>query len=613
MEEIENENNFDKSGLKLQANLILIVIGTLLIIAAVLLYPQARQQMEEKNLSTLAFTPTQEFLPTIAAPSPVPTREAEVSNHSDPEFFAYPNQFGTLILSIREGVDAHLFAYQPFLEDWSGEGFTGLPLTRLTNGSHQDITPDISADGRRIAFASNRNGPWDIFILDLATGEIQQFTDTAAYDANPTWSPDGQWLVYESYQINNLEIIIQDVEKTTGPIPLTNNPAADYAPDWSNQGRLISFISNRSGRNEVWYADLDSPNEDKAVLIKDQYGENVQHPTWSGNGRYLSWGLITSEGDHSLVTWDSQHPERQPVDVGSGDWPLWGGDADILYAVLHQPQGDYLSAYPGCQADPQVLLPAVTLPGRVEGISWIQGNIYPSIFDLDPGPDPTPLWEPSSRTEENPGVQRKDLITLRDLTAPSPIFTEDAVRSFSLLRSAVIEAAGWDFLSTLENAYVPLNQPLSPGVNLDWLFTGRAMVVNDIPRLAGWLVLVREDYRSQTYWRVYIKAYDQNGYQGRPLHTEIWDLDARYSGNNTDYENGGAFSFYVPEGYWVDFTSLAEAHGWTRFPAEPYWQFSEKASRYQYFAFTQDLNLKTALLDLYSLDEIQSLVSPIRP
>jgi TolB protein len=610
---MENNLDNDHTRPKIQTNLILIAIGLILITIAVLLYPQARQSLQaQREITNRSITLTPESSSPTATPPSVSIGEVDPPVLPDPEIYAYPNQFGTLILSIQEGIDAHLFAYQPLLEEWSGAGFTGLPLTRLTSGSYQDITPDISKDGRWIAFSSNRNGPWDIYILDLQTGEIEQFTDTAAYDANPSWSHDGLWLVYESYQIDNLEIIIQKVDKTEGPIHLTKNPAADHTPDWSPQGRRISFISDRSGQAEVWYADLDSPEEDKAVPIKNLPGKEIQHPAWSGDGRYLSWGLVTEEGNHILVKWDSQDPENEPTYIGTGDRPLWGADTDILYAIIEEPDQTYLTAYLALQAEPQVLMPAIKLPGRVEGISWVEGNYDPVLAILDPGPGPTPLWEPVPDSG-SPGSSPKRMIELRNLSAPTPAFIEDALGNFSSLRAAVIDAAGWDFLSTLEDAYVPIDQPLSPGIHLEWLYTGRGMMVNDLPRLANWLILVREDYGFQTYWRIYIKAYNQQGYQGRPLHSKIWDLNTRYSGNNDAYEEGGSLSESIPTGYWVDFTALAEAYGWTRFPTKLFWQLSERASRYQYFAFTQGLDLESALLELYSPADIRDLTDIIIP
>jgi TolB protein len=583
--------------------LIIIVIGIILVITAVIFYPDTRSLIENNRAEALQSTPTQTVTPIVTI-APIPTAQPENIN---PDLLAYPSQFGSLILSIREGKNIHLFAYQPFLEDWSGIGYAALPLTRITTGPFKDITPAVSPDGSRVAFASNRYGPWDIFILDLTTGEIQQFTDTYAYDGNPTWSPDGEWLAYESYQVNNLEILLQNINRTSGEIPLTNHPGADYAPNWSKQGRLISFISTRNGLQEVWYADLDSSENDKSVSITNLPGLSVNHPIWSPDGRYLTWSIVTDDGNHSLVSWDSNDPQKDPVFRGSGDWPLWSGDGEILYTVLEDPYDSYLTAYPGFKVTSQVMMPAVKIPGHIEGISWSKAPAFVYQANLDPGPEPTPLWYPAEGTTADQAAESKDLIQLRNLVAPNPRFNQDAVGSFSSLRQTVRDETGWDFLSTLENAYVPINEPQTPGVSLEWLFTGRGFTIDDIPRMANWLVLVKEEYRDQTYWRVYIRANNQQGLQGKPLKDYDWSFDARYSGSNTNYENGGARSQDIQDGYWVDFTELADAYGWKRFPAESFWQFSESASRYQYFAFTQGMSLQTALLQLYSQEDIQKL------
>ena len=63
---------------------------------------------------------------------------------------------------------AHLFAYAP--------GKFG--LIRLTFGNWSDVTPALSPDGKSIAYASNRGGYWDIYTLELETGQISQLTNT---------------------------------------------------------------------------------------------------------------------------------------------------------------------------------------------------------------------------------------------------------------------------------------------------------------------------------------------------------------------------------------------------------------------------------------------------
>jgi TolB protein len=592
-----------------QGYLILVTIALILIITAVIFYPDARQKMLASPTQAAQINPAPGDLipdtPTLTAQF---TESVPTISTPTPEVFAQTSQFGSLVLSIREGNDAHLFLYRPFLEKTSQSSLSALPLTRITTGHQQDISPAISPDGTRIAFGSNRAGPWDLYILDLNTGQTTRFTDTAAYEGNPTWSPDGKWLAYESYQLNNLDIFIQDFDRTSGPIPLTNHPAADYGPNWSGQGRKISFVSTRNGKQEIWYADLDSPRDDKAVLVPGPESLSVDHPAWSSDGRYLTWGVISFDGNHALVTWDSTHPEELPVYAGPGDWPIWGGAGEILFTLIKTPFESYLSAYPGMQEDLQVMLPALKLPGSVEGISWAKVITLNSSLESAQEPPPTALWEATSRNEAELSGKQENLVELRNLNAPYPRFVGSALSSFSPLRLKVQEEAGWDFLSTLEYAYIPLDETHEPGINLNWLYTGRGLMINDIPRLAGWLIVAREEYGEQTFWRVYLRANNQQGLQGKPVKTYPWDFETRYSRDNAAYENGGSRASIIPSGYWVDFTELAAEFGWSRFPAETFWQFSETASRYQYYAFTQGLSLESALLQLYSPGDIQALI-----
>src|SRR5690606_2550070 len=108
-------------------------------------------------------TATEDFIPVV----PANTRE-------------------TILFSFVEDGYAHLFAYIP------GQ----MPITRLTNGAWDDIAPAASPDGKQVAFASNRNGFWDLYLMDLSSGEVTQLTDTPEYEGAPTWSPDSTFLAY---------------------------------------------------------------------------------------------------------------------------------------------------------------------------------------------------------------------------------------------------------------------------------------------------------------------------------------------------------------------------------------------------------------------------------
>ncbi len=85
------------------------------------------------------------------------------------------------------------------------------------------------------------------------------------------------------------------------------------------------------------------------------------------------------------------------------------------------------------------------------------------------------------------------------------------------------------------------------------------------------MAVTREDIGAQTYWRLFLRAQNQDGSQGEPIQNPPWDLNARYELNPTTYEAGGGYTS-IPPGYWIDFTSLAAAYGWQRLPALSNWR-----------------------------------------
>jgi TolB protein len=170
--------------------------------------------------------------------------------------------------------------------------------------------------------------------------------------------------------------------------------------------------------------------------------------------------------------------------------------------------------------------------------------------------------------------------------------------SFQALRTQVEKLAGWDALSKLENAYVPLTTPLDPGLGEDWLYTGRAFTLNPVLVQANWMAIVREDFGQQIYWRIYLRTTAQDGSQGMPLMQIPWDFSARAS-NSSAYENGGRVMDSIPGGYWLDLTTLAAQYGWERLPALTNWRTYYAGARYNELAFPQGLDWRNAMLQLY--------------
>lgn len=80
--------------------------------------------------------------------------------------------------------------------DIYSKSINGRTITQLTTDPGNDVMPEISPDGQRIAFASNRSGNWDIYVMSAAGGQAVQITNDPAQELHPSWSPDGNRLVF---------------------------------------------------------------------------------------------------------------------------------------------------------------------------------------------------------------------------------------------------------------------------------------------------------------------------------------------------------------------------------------------------------------------------------
>jgi Tol biopolymer transport system component len=106
---------------------------------------------------------------------------------------------------------------------------------------------------------SDRSGNWDIWIMPSSGGVATQLTTDPDDDSNASWSPDGEWIAFESLRSGNRDIWL--IPATGGvAIQLTTDPGSDGNPSWSPDGQEIVFNSDRTGTTTLWIAsDLPTP------------------------------------------------------------------------------------------------------------------------------------------------------------------------------------------------------------------------------------------------------------------------------------------------------------------------------------------------------------------
>jgi dipeptidyl aminopeptidase/acylaminoacyl peptidase len=129
------------------------------------------------------------------------------------------------------------------------EGTAAHPAVPLIASTAEDMSPDYSPDGTRIAFHSERSGTATIWTCASDGTQCVQVTEMQS--GSPRWSPDSRHIAFDSVTAGNWDVLVMPANGGQ-PQRLTTDPANDYQPSWSRDGKSIYFASNRSGRDEVW-------------------------------------------------------------------------------------------------------------------------------------------------------------------------------------------------------------------------------------------------------------------------------------------------------------------------------------------------------------------------
>jgi TolB protein len=490
---------------------------------------------------------------------------------------------------------------------------------RITNDVADETSPvwsptDVGA--MRLAYSSNKDGNWEIYVYDLDTEDTIRMTFDLSYQDNPKWSNDGLWLVYESYQGNNLDIYAMPVDGSDAPIRITDHPSPDYAPSWSPDGRQIAFVSLRDGNQDIYVFNLDTL-ETTNLTNTPKRDENF--PSWSPDGRELAFSAL--EIGREVIFVQSLSDPFAPAEViGFGRMPSWSPvtTAKSLVSVVDAEDGraTFLSARP--YASDGVATEVIAVPLGAKYPTWSDRALPASLINsggLPLGIDDDLYIEQSSSST---GEVAYKLSPLNNVDSPNPVLSDAVNDSFNALRERVLEVSGQDFLGELDNTFWVIDQLPQPGEDRrDWHKTGRAFSVarNSILGFPPVIEMVREDVGVNTYWRVYLRVADeaQSGQLGEPLKYMPWDFLSRSSGDVEAYNQGGRVKTELPEGYYIDLTELAFDYGWEWTPAGNDWRANANTINYWMFRKTDGLDWYNAMLEIYAVSQLGGFAATPTP
>lgn len=149
---------------------------------------------------------------------------------------------------------------------WSG---LNAPISLHGQGTSQaanNLHPDISPDGTRIVFESDRDGNSEIYVMDIDGSNPRRLTNNPAIDTAPVWSRDGKQILFRSTRETERHPWPYYAMNSEGTEPVKVDDVDDLADvfrDWSPDGSRILYKARRADREccDIFVMDATGANQ----------------------------------------------------------------------------------------------------------------------------------------------------------------------------------------------------------------------------------------------------------------------------------------------------------------------------------------------------------------
>ena len=182
----------------------------------------------------------------------------------------------------------------------------GKVLPSITS-TRDEVQPEYSPDGRKIAFQSDRSGCEEVWVCNAdASAPFQVTNFGTGFSGSPRWSPDSRQIVFDRLEAQNWAIYVVSSEGGQ-PVRISTNAGNNVTPLWSPDGRWIYFASDRTGRSEVWKLPITGGSEVQitrdggATPALSVDGSSLYYTRSSGPSNVTLWSMPIGGGRETKI------------------------------------------------------------------------------------------------------------------------------------------------------------------------------------------------------------------------------------------------------------------------------------------------------------------------
>jgi Tol biopolymer transport system component/DNA-binding winged helix-turn-helix (wHTH) protein len=196
----------------------------------------------------------------------------------------------------------------------------------LVSEKGDKMRPELSPDGKKVVFESDRLGFWDIWTCDVDGSRCDQITSLHGTAGRARWSPNGRYIAFEFHPQERSEIYLVEVP---GGVPrlLPTIPGADnLLPSWSRDGNWIYFASKHGDEPfQIWR----TPAQGGTPLQLTRHGGIS--PVESFDGQYLYYSKYEQKGVWRIPLQGGGGESEVISDIDPGSWPNWALGPEGIY------------------------------------------------------------------------------------------------------------------------------------------------------------------------------------------------------------------------------------------------------------------------------------------
>jgi TolB protein len=206
--------------------------------------------------------------------------------------------------------------YEIWLMDWDGAN-----QRRITSHNSLAILPSWSPDNDRMVYTLFAQGRSEMYIINRRGGGRIRLPTGLGLNTSATFSPRSNEIAFVGSVSGNPDIYVI-ADDGTNLRRLTTSYSIESTPEWSPNGRRISFTSGRSGTPQIYVMDAEGTNVER-ISFEGEWNDDA---TWSPDGEQLAYTSRVNGRFQIRIMNVVTRQSRIVAGEGSNEQPTWSPD-----------------------------------------------------------------------------------------------------------------------------------------------------------------------------------------------------------------------------------------------------------------------------------------------